>query len=290
MQSDTRTPVILAVFAMLVNLCLAALLVGPWELEGVALALSVATTLEALLLFYCLAGRMPTLLADGLLGALLRMVNAGALMIIAVAGARLALVNVVGLENDRGLDALAIVVLCAATGAATYGAAASAMGLQARQPECSCTATREVRREGDSDALDRSLSQPAATAMQVWASQAGRQALPLTEEFLYDGTEGQAVRGLDQQHIARSQVGAQHLDGLLLRFEVAHPASARHFRRRRDLHAPRPDREQRIDDASGVLSDAAMPVRLGRTQLQHVAKQGVAIAVYLLQDVQRRQH
>ena len=129
-QSDTRTPVILAVFAMLVNLCLAALLVGPWELEGVALALSVATTLEALLLFYCLAGRMPTLLADGLLGALLRMVNAGALMIIAVAGARLALVNVVGLENDRGLDALAIVVLCAATGAATYGAAASAMGLQ----------------------------------------------------------------------------------------------------------------------------------------------------------------
>jgi hypothetical protein len=34
---------------MVVNRCLAALPVGPWDLEGVALALSVATTLEALL-------------------------------------------------------------------------------------------------------------------------------------------------------------------------------------------------------------------------------------------------
>jgi putative peptidoglycan lipid II flippase len=51
-QSDTRTPVTLAVVAMVVNLCLAAVLVGPWDLEGVALALSVATPLEALLLFY----------------------------------------------------------------------------------------------------------------------------------------------------------------------------------------------------------------------------------------------
>jgi peptidoglycan biosynthesis protein MviN/MurJ (putative lipid II flippase) len=51
----------------------------PWELEGVALALSVATTLGALLLFYRLADRVPELLGDGLPVALLRMVNAGGL-------------------------------------------------------------------------------------------------------------------------------------------------------------------------------------------------------------------
>jgi hypothetical protein len=37
---------------MAVNRCLTALPVGPWDLEGVALALSVATPLETLLLFY----------------------------------------------------------------------------------------------------------------------------------------------------------------------------------------------------------------------------------------------
>jgi hypothetical protein len=39
----------LAVVAMVVNRCLAALLAGPGDLESVSLALSVATTPEALL-------------------------------------------------------------------------------------------------------------------------------------------------------------------------------------------------------------------------------------------------
>ena len=43
-QEDTHTPTTLAVVALVVNFCPAALPVGPWELKGVALALSVATT------------------------------------------------------------------------------------------------------------------------------------------------------------------------------------------------------------------------------------------------------
>lgn len=129
-QSDTRTPVTFAVIAMVVNLCLAALLVGPWELEGIALALSISTTLEALLLFYRLSGRMPELLSDGLPMALLRMVSAAGLMAIVVAGMRLVLENVAGLESDQGFEALAIIAFCAIAGAATYAVAASIMGLE----------------------------------------------------------------------------------------------------------------------------------------------------------------
>ena len=55
---DTRTPVAFAVGAMLLNLVLAAVLVGPLGVRGLALALSVATIVEAGLLLATLHGRL----------------------------------------------------------------------------------------------------------------------------------------------------------------------------------------------------------------------------------------
>jgi putative peptidoglycan lipid II flippase len=55
---DTRTPVAFAVAAMLINLVLAAALVDALDIEGLALALSVATIIESLGLFVVLHGRL----------------------------------------------------------------------------------------------------------------------------------------------------------------------------------------------------------------------------------------
>ena len=57
-MGDTRTPVTFAVVSMLINIVLAAVLVGPLELQGLALALSIATMVEALGLFVVLHQRM----------------------------------------------------------------------------------------------------------------------------------------------------------------------------------------------------------------------------------------
>ena len=67
---------------MVLNLVLAAVLVGPLDLEvrGLALALSLATIAEFLTLFYLIARRMPRLLDASLLSAIGRMVLATALM------------------------------------------------------------------------------------------------------------------------------------------------------------------------------------------------------------------
>jgi putative peptidoglycan lipid II flippase len=57
-MGDTRTPVTFAVTSMLINIVLAAILVGPLEIRGLALALSIATIVEALGLFIVLHRRM----------------------------------------------------------------------------------------------------------------------------------------------------------------------------------------------------------------------------------------
>jgi putative peptidoglycan lipid II flippase len=127
-QADTRTPVAFALMALLVNLGLAAALVGPLELEGVALALSVATTVECALLFSRLTAGMPELLADGLTGALCRMAVATAVMAAIVAGVYAGLAES-GLEPDKGFNALAILVACGVAGCVVYLASARILGL-----------------------------------------------------------------------------------------------------------------------------------------------------------------
>ena len=55
---DTRTPVTFAIVAVVANLILSAILVGPFELRGLALAISLATILNATLLFRTLRTRL----------------------------------------------------------------------------------------------------------------------------------------------------------------------------------------------------------------------------------------
>jgi putative peptidoglycan lipid II flippase len=56
--SDTRTPVAFAIVSLVTNLILSAILVGPFGVRGLALSVSLATLLEAALLFWTLRGRL----------------------------------------------------------------------------------------------------------------------------------------------------------------------------------------------------------------------------------------
>ena len=56
--SDTRTPVAFAIVALVANLILSAVLVGPLEVRGLALAVSLSAILNAALLFWTLRARL----------------------------------------------------------------------------------------------------------------------------------------------------------------------------------------------------------------------------------------
>jgi putative peptidoglycan lipid II flippase len=125
---DTRTPVALAVASMLLNLVLAAWLVGPLELRGLALALSIATIAEMAGLLLLLEKRVPALDSLALLGGLGRMVLATCVMAGAVGGLLLALTGA-GLDIEATVGALVALAASAAAGAGVYFGAALALGL-----------------------------------------------------------------------------------------------------------------------------------------------------------------
>jgi putative peptidoglycan lipid II flippase len=59
-RQDTRTPVAAAILAVVINTTLAILLVGPLGLGGIALAIAAAAWIEALVLLWLLASRLPS--------------------------------------------------------------------------------------------------------------------------------------------------------------------------------------------------------------------------------------
>jgi putative peptidoglycan lipid II flippase len=128
--SDTRTPVAFAVLSMLINLVLAATLVNTLELQGVALALSVATGVECLGLFLILRRRMPALARGDLSDGLERMAVATACMAAVVGLCLLVLKGPAGLDVDRGADALLILVVSTLAGGLTYLGMAQVLGLE----------------------------------------------------------------------------------------------------------------------------------------------------------------
>jgi putative peptidoglycan lipid II flippase len=79
-QRDTRTPVAMALLSMVLNLLFSIALVGPMEHDGLALAMSLATIIEASLLFVVLRRRLAGPEAGYLPGFLLRTIAATALM------------------------------------------------------------------------------------------------------------------------------------------------------------------------------------------------------------------
>jgi putative peptidoglycan lipid II flippase len=66
-RQDTRTPVAAAVLAVVVNTTVAALLVGPFGLQGIAFAIALAAWVEAIVLVEILRRQVPGLHVGGLL-------------------------------------------------------------------------------------------------------------------------------------------------------------------------------------------------------------------------------
>lgn len=81
---DTRTPVALAVLAMVLNIGFSLLLRGPMEHDGLALAMSLATMVEASLLFLLLRARLARPVTVDLGNFLLRTLVATGLMAVVV--------------------------------------------------------------------------------------------------------------------------------------------------------------------------------------------------------------
>jgi putative peptidoglycan lipid II flippase len=96
---DTRTPVAMAVISMVLNLLFSMALVGPMEHDGLALAMSLATIVEASLLFVVLQRRLAGLETGHLASFLLRTVAATALMAAVVS---------VFIAVEEGIDPLGV--------------------------------------------------------------------------------------------------------------------------------------------------------------------------------------
>lgn len=129
-MGNTKTPVMFAVGSMLLNVALALALVGPLELRGLALALSIATVAECLALYLAIARRVPGLVAAPMTASLAKMA-AGTGVMAAAAGAVYVLLNT-GLDFDveRGVEALAVVMAASAAGGAVYLGVTAALGLE----------------------------------------------------------------------------------------------------------------------------------------------------------------
>ena len=141
-NGDTKTPVMVAIGSMTLNLALATLLVGVLDLEvrGLALALSLSTTCEFLTLSFLLSRRMPGLVDRTLLGAIGRMLACTALMAAVVGGVLVAL-HTRG-EFDTLVPAFIALVLGAGVGGLSYLIATLALGL----PEPRQLISRVLRR------------------------------------------------------------------------------------------------------------------------------------------------
>ena len=128
--SDTRTPVTFAVCGMLINIVLAAILVGPMEIRGLALALSVATIVEALGLFIVLHRRLDGGLWDRQTATTVyRIVGATLLMTEAV----VLLLLFLDARGDFGPQSFFALIVGTALGAVVYQGAMLALRVEEAQ-------------------------------------------------------------------------------------------------------------------------------------------------------------
>lgn len=116
---DTRTPVQVAVAAMLLNLTLAFLLVGPLELRGLAVAASVTAIFEFLTLIVLLKKRLGGFDPEGLSAFSVRLILVTAMMTGAMVLMRVLLIATeVGFESAGG--ALLTVIVTGLVGLGTF--------------------------------------------------------------------------------------------------------------------------------------------------------------------------
>jgi putative peptidoglycan lipid II flippase len=129
-MGDTKTPVKFAVASMLVNVALAAALVGPLEVRGLALALSIATAVEFAALYLAIARRVPGLLGRAMISQL-RLINLSTVIMgLAAAQVMVLLRYAVGLDFGSGPQALLVVAAAALVGGGVYLGVAYLLGLE----------------------------------------------------------------------------------------------------------------------------------------------------------------
>ncbi len=125
---DTRTPVTFAIVALFVNLLLSAALAGPLEVKGLALAVSIATIVEVLLLFVALRGRIPGLDIRVLRRSVGHTLVAALIMVEAVAF-YLVLLHAAGhLDTSRLLDSALAIAGATIIGGLVYAGVAKTLG------------------------------------------------------------------------------------------------------------------------------------------------------------------
>ena len=125
---DTRTPVMFAVVALAVNLVLSAALVRPLEVRGLALSVSIATVVEAGLLFWTLRDRIAGLDLPALGQSVGRTFVAVVLMVEAIAIYLILLEQAGHLDMNRAVDAFFALAGGSVIGTAVFGYAARALG------------------------------------------------------------------------------------------------------------------------------------------------------------------
>jgi len=125
---DTRTPVMFAVVALAVNLVLSAALVRPLEVRGLALSVSIATVVEAGLLFWTLRGRIAGLDLPALGQSVGRTAVAVVVMVEAIAVYLILLDQAGHLDMNRTVDAFLALAGGSVIGTAVFGYAARALG------------------------------------------------------------------------------------------------------------------------------------------------------------------
>jgi putative peptidoglycan lipid II flippase len=118
--ADTRTPVTFALISMALNLILCLILVRPFEVNGLAIALSIATIVEFALLFRALDVRMMGIDTGRIVNSLLR-TGASTLLMGEVVVLWLLCLHGAGLlDLSSKLETGFAVIVGAALGAATY--------------------------------------------------------------------------------------------------------------------------------------------------------------------------
>jgi putative peptidoglycan lipid II flippase len=129
-RQDTRTPVLAAIGAVVVNTSLAIVFVGPLGLPGLALAIAVAAWLEATALLLLLRWRVVELRLRGLIGLTVEVLG-GTVVATALAFGTAALI---GRAIDPDPSAVALVFAVVAT-SAVFGVAYAVVAVVLRIPE-----------------------------------------------------------------------------------------------------------------------------------------------------------
>ena len=117
--SDTRTPVAAAVVAMILNVALAAVLVTPFGLRGLAGAATLTAILEFALLVFALRGRIGGLNTPALERSVRGTLAATGVMAVVIVLARFAL-GLLGVTAGSGFGALAVLVVAGGLGTLAF--------------------------------------------------------------------------------------------------------------------------------------------------------------------------